>query len=240
MARPLVGISCYVEPASWGVWREVPAALIPKGYVDHVQRAGGRAVVLPPLSATDSLAESAEETRALLSRLDGLVIAGGVDVEPSRYGAQRHPSVQASRPERDASELLMARVAQEIDLPLLGICRGMQVMAVAAGGELEQHIPDRVGNDSHSPSPGVYGPHRVDVLDGTLLERIIGATVDVHSYHHQAVLSHPGYEAAAYADDGTLEALERADLAFCLGVQWHPEAGTDNRLFAALVAAAAR
>lgn len=288
MARPVIGISCYVEPASWGVWRDVPAALVPKGYVDHVQRAGGRAVILPPLSSTEApepagaallsqsgtevsgssgdasrsrlerpgavadplsdgaleavglvaqLEESAEETAALLSRLDGLIIAGGVDVEPSRYGADAHPSIQAARRDRDASELLMVTCALAADLPLLGICRGMQVMAVEAGGTLEQHIPDRVGNPDHSPAPGVYGDHPVDVLGGTLLRTILGERVDVPSYHHQAVETHPGYEATAYAPDGTLEAMERRDRQFCLAVQWHPEAGTDNRLFQALISA---
>ena len=238
MARPVIGISCYVEPASWGVWRDVPAALLPKGYVDHVQRAGGRAVLIPPLSTTDDLQESAAETADLLARLDGLIVAGGVDVEPSRYGAPAHASIQASRADRDASELAMVTGALAADLPLLGICRGMQVMAVEAGGTLEQHIPDRVANESHAPAPGVYGEHPVDVLDGTRLRSILGARVDVPSYHHQAVTAHPTYEPSAYAPDGTLEGMERPGLRFCLAVQWHPEAGTDNRLFQALVSAA--
>ena len=194
--------------------------------------------MIPPLSTTDSLIESAAESAALLGRLDGLIIAGGVDVQPSRYGAEPHPSIQASRVDRDSSELNLVTSALAADLPLLGICRGMQVMAVEAGGILEQHIPDRVGNESHSPAPGRYGPHAVRIEPGTRLHAILGDGVVVKSYHHQAVETCPKYAPSAYADDGTLEAMERDDRAFALSVQWHPEAGADNRLFQALVQAA--
>ncbi|MFY9914291.1 MAG: gamma-glutamyl-gamma-aminobutyrate hydrolase family protein, partial [Nocardioidaceae bacterium] len=136
-ARPVIGITSYVEPASWAAWKDVPAALIPHGYVRHVHEAGGLAVIVPPLpdDATD------DDAHEVLSRLDGLILAGGVDVEPARYGQDSHPTVQLPRPDRDASELLLAKVTAAYDVPLLGVCRGMQVMAVAAGGELEQHLP---------------------------------------------------------------------------------------------------
>jgi putative glutamine amidotransferase len=233
MNRPVIGITGYVERASWGRWVDVPATLVPHRYVRQVEQAGAVAVVIPPrLDAGDDTA------RELLGRLDGVVLAGGVDVAPELYADERHPSVQASRPDRDATEIAVARTAAELDVPLLGICRGMQVMAVAAGGLLEQHVPDRVGHEEHSPAPSVYGNHAVRTVDGTRVAGILGEEVEVPSYHHQSVLSHPGYLPAAWADDGTLEAMEAPDAPFRLAVQWHPEVGTDPRLFEALITAA--
>jgi putative glutamine amidotransferase len=229
VSRPLVGITCYVEPASWGVWRDVRAALLPWGYVEFVERAGGRALVVPPTSYDDD---------RLLAALDALVIAGGADVEPARYGEAAHPSVQEPRRDRDESELRLVGAAVARDLPLLGVCRGMQVMAVAAGGRLCQHLPDVVGSTVHSPAPGCYGDHEIVLVPGTRLHGLLGDRVSAPSYHHQAVVSHPGYVAAGHAPDGTLEAFEAPGARFRLGVQWHPEAGADDRLFRALVAAA--
>ena len=198
----------------------------------HVERAGGIALLVPPRAdADDDLA------RAVLGRLDGLILAGGADVAPGRYGAAPHPSVQEPRPDRDALELALAAASRAAGLPVLGICRGMQVMAVEAGGVLEQHVPDRVGHDRHSPGPGVYGAHPVHTVPGTRLARLIGDREVTASYHHQSVLAHPGYVPAAWADDGTLEAMEDPGAAFRLAVQWHPETGQDARLFEALVAA---
>ena len=177
---------------------------------------------------------------AVLSRLDGLMLAGGVDVEPHRYGAQPHPSVQEARPDRDAFELALAQATRELDTPVLGVCRGMQVMAVAAGGTLEQHLPDLVGHQEHSPAPGVYGSHLVRTVAGTTMSALLGRQVVIPSYHHQSVSSHPGYVPAAWAPDGTLEAMERPGSRFRLAVQWHPEAGQDDRLFEALVQACGR
>ncbi len=183
MSRPVIGITSYVEPASWSVWTDVPAALIPHGYVRHVHEAGGLAVVVPPLpdDATD------DDARTVLSRLDGLILAGGVDVEPGRYGQQPHETVQLPRPDRDVSELRLANVTAADDFPVLGICRGMQVMAVAAGGILEQHLPERLGHHGHSPSPGMYGEHPVELSPGSRLNRILGDQVTVATYHHQGV-----------------------------------------------------
>ncbi|MEO7446919.1 MAG: gamma-glutamyl-gamma-aminobutyrate hydrolase family protein [Humibacillus sp.] len=231
--RPVIGITSYVESASWGSWAQVPAALVPHRYVRQIEWAGAIALVVPPRPGADD-----EAARAIASRLDGLVIAGGVDVAPELYAQERHPTVQASRPDRDAMEIALARATADLDLPVLGICRGMQVMAVAAGGSLEQHVPDRVGHDDHSPGPSVYGSHAVDTVAGTRVADLLGARVEVPSYHHQSVLEHPGYVAAAWAPDGTLEAMEAPDARFRLAVQWHPEVGTDPRLFNALVAAA--
>lgn len=236
MAAPLIGITSYVEPASWAVWRDVPAALVPHRYVVHVQRAGGLAVVVPPLQPD----ADEDQLSALLARLDGLVLSGGVDVEPRRYGSERHPLAQPSRPDRDALDLGLARLTQDSDLPVLGVCRGMQVMAVAAGGSLEQHLPDRLGSTEHSPAPGTYGSHEVVTEPGSLVAQLLGERVDVATYHHQGVATHPGLVPTAWTPDGVVEALEAPGVRFRLGVQWHPEAGDDPRLFQALVAAAGR
>ena len=232
--RPVIGVTAYVEPVSRGDWSGQHSAVVPHDYVAAIERAGGIAVVLPPRpDADDAL------VRELLARLDAVVIAGGADVEPSRYAAQPHPSVQDPRPDRDEFELAVARVTAELRLPLLGICRGMQVMAVAAGGTLEQHLPDRVGHTAHSPTVGVYASHHVSVVDGTHLADVLGTDeLDVPTYHHQAVVEHPGYVVSAWHEDGTVEAMEDPSVPFRLAVQWHPEAGTDGRLFAALVGAA--
>jgi putative glutamine amidotransferase len=233
-ARPVIGISCYVEPASWGAWRAVPAALLPYAYVSKVEQAGGIAVIIPPREDADR--RLAQQT---LARLDGLILAGGVDLDPAGYGAQRHPSVQDSRADRDASELWLARVSAETGIPTLGICRGMQVMAVAAGGHLEQHVPDRVGHHRHSPAPATYGRHPVRVAVHSRLAGIVGTYVEVSSYHHQAVATHPGYRATAWdTEDGTLEAMEDPHSPFRIAVQGHPEIDEDGALFSALVEAA--
>jgi putative glutamine amidotransferase len=236
MTRPLIGITSYVEPASWSIWHEVPAVLVPHRYVRQVQGAGGTAVVIPPLP------RGADETdvATVLSRLDGLILAGGSDVEPVHYGQQPHAVLQPPRPDRDESELKLVRASARADLPVLGICRGMQVMAVGAGGSLEQHLPDRVGHFGHSPAPGTYGEHPVELQPGTRVHDILGDQVTVATYHHQGVVEHPGYRAAGWSvDDHVLESFEDPDARFRIGVQWHPEVGSDPRLFEALVAAAA-
>lgn len=233
MTRPVIGITSYVEPASWAAWTHVPAALVPNAYVEHVRSAGALAVVVPPLGpdATD------DDARALLSRLDGLVLAGGADIESSRYGQPPHETAQEPRPDRDGSELLLARVARDL-LPVLGVCRGMQVMVVAAGGELDQHLPDRLGYLDHSPAPATYGLSLVDAVPGSRLQQLLGDTLEVNCYHHQGIRTHPTYDVAATGKDGVIEAIESPGSAFHLGVQWHPETGDDGRLFEALVRAA--
>ncbi|WP_343992391.1 gamma-glutamyl-gamma-aminobutyrate hydrolase family protein [Terrabacter terrae] len=233
MGRPVIGITAYVERASWGHWVDVPGALVPHRYVRQVEDAGAIAVVVPPRPDADD-----DTALEIVERLDGVVLAGGVDVAPELYADERHASVQASRPDRDSTEMAIARATAEADLPVLGICRGMQVMAVAAGGLLEQHLPDRVGHHDHSPAPATYGSHPVRTVAGTRLAAILGEEVDVPSYHHQSVLTHPGYEPSAWAADSTLEAMEDPTAFFRLAVQWHPEVGTDPRLFRALVEAA--
>lgn len=234
MRRPVIGITCYVEPATRGDWVDVPSVVLPHRYVARIEAAGGVAVVVPPrLDADDALAVE------VLERLDGLVLAGGADVDPGRYGAQPHASAQVPRPDRDSTELALARASADTGTPLLGICRGMQVMAVAAGGQLAQHLPDLVGHLDHSPTVAAYGSHAVHTVAGTRLSNLLGPDVEVPTYHHQAVLSHPGYVPAAFAPDGTLEAMEDTAAPFRVGVQWHPEVSEDLRLFEALVRAAA-
>lgn len=232
-SRPVIGITSYVEDASWRVWRSLPAALISYAYVRQIADAGGTAFVIPPLpaGATD------DDARSLLGRLDGLVLSGGSDIDPARYRAARLATTQEARPDRDDSELLLARVARGI-LPVLGICRGMQVLAVAAGGTLDQHLPQLLGSNSHSPAPASYGRTTVRIGAGSQLASVLGTAMEVDCYHHQGVATHPGYVAAARAADGIVEAIELPDGAFNIGVQWHPEVGTDTRLFRALLRAA--
>ncbi|NGO67318.1 gamma-glutamyl-gamma-aminobutyrate hydrolase family protein [Streptomyces boncukensis] len=227
MTRPLVGISTYLEPdVRWGVWRK-PAAVLAAGYHELVQRSGGHAVLLPP--DPDPATAS-----ALVARLDGVVTAGGPDVEPARYGAARDPRTGPAYPQRDAWEAALTEAALEQRKPLLGICRGLQILNVLRGGTLTQHL------DGHRGADAVFLPHTVKPVPGTLLERVLPAPVDVPSYHHQAVAAlGEGLVPSAYAEDGTVEALELpTPEGFVLAVQWHPEEGDDLRLTQALVSAA--
>ncbi|MGY0057068.1 gamma-glutamyl-gamma-aminobutyrate hydrolase family protein [Streptomyces sp. LZ34] len=231
MSKPLIGISTYLESAvSWGVWHQ-PAALLPAGYHRLVQRAGGLAAMLPPDP------EDPAAARSLLSRLDGLVISGGPDVEPARYGAEPHERTGPPARERDRWELALIEAALEDGIPLLGICRGMQLLNVAHGGTLVQHLEGHVG------PPGVFERHEVKPVPGTLLARIAPESVSVPTYHHQAVdrLGEGLVVSAQATGDGTVEAVEvPGGSSFVLGVQWHPEAGEDVRVMRALVEAAAR
>ena len=160
-------------------------------------------------------------------------------MDPSIYGEVPHEQTKSWRPDRDAWELALLTVAAAQNLPTLGVCRGMQVMAVATGGTLEQHTPDEVGHEQHSPGGDTFGDIEVKVDEASALHTILGPAVTVRCHHHQSVRSHPGYVATARATDGSLEAMEAEGTRFCLGVQWHPEAGRDQRLFDALVKAAA-
>ena len=227
MSRPLIGITAYVEQARWGVWDQ-RAVLIPDSYVRMVQAAGGRAVVVPP---------DESDAPDLVARLDGLVLAGGADIEPARYGAQPHVTT-VTRPDRDRGELAVLSAALEADRPVLGVCRGMELLAVAYGGTLHQHLPDLLGTTRHQPAPGVYGAHPAHFVAGSYAAKIFGAHADVNSYHHQAVDDPGTLTVTGRCDDGIIEALEDPALRFVLGVQWHPEAAGDPRPFAALVTAA--
>jgi putative glutamine amidotransferase len=235
VSKPVIGVTSYCESATWGPWTRVPAVLVPERYVGHIRAADGLPLVIPPFLDESSPGEVDE----ILSRLDGLVLAGGADVESSRYGAEPHLLAQQPRVERDSSELVLARAARD-RIPVLGICRGMQVMAVAAGGSLEQHLPDRLGHLDHGPGPDAYGTRVIEPRPGSRLADLLGDRLEANCHHHQGVAQHPTYEAAAWSSDGVLEAIESPGSAFHIGVQWHPETGTDGRLFDALVAAAAK
>ncbi len=229
MGKPVIGITTYLVPAAWGAWN-MEAALVPADYVRAVSAAGGAPVMIPPGS---SLPET-------LSVVDGLVFSGGSDLDPSLYGAEAHPETGGVIRERDDFELELMRAALEQDVPMLAICRGSQVLNIALGGDLEQHVPERVGTELHREVPGVFSEHDVAVLDGTRLASILGGRHDVKSHHHQGFGSlGSGLREAARAPDGTLEALEDPSRRFTLGVLWHPEAGEDRALFEALVAEAA-
>jgi gamma-glutamyl-gamma-aminobutyrate hydrolase PuuD len=224
--RPVIGITAYAQEASWGVWR-LPAALIPLNYVQAVERAGGRPVLVPP--SEDGVAETVEA-------LDGIVFSGGADVDPARYGADAHPETDTPQAQRDAAELALLTAALEQDVPVLAICRGFQLLNVARGGDLVQHLPEEVGTDEHKEVPGTFSKHPVEVKDGTRLASLIGARSDVTSHHHQAVgRIGDGLVETAWARDGTLEGLEDPSRRFAVGVQWHPEAGEDQALFEGLV-----
>ena len=228
MTRPLVGITCYVDRARWGLWNS-RASVIHQAYVDAVTTAGARALVLPPDAEDDGV----------LDALDALVVAGGADIDPARYGAERHPTTDPARTDRDAGELLLVRGAFRRDLPMLGICRGAQLMAVATGGTLIQHLPERVGHEGHREVLGEYSWHTARPAPGSRLAAVIGtAEVKVNAHHHQAVSDPGSLVACAWAEDGVIEAVENPALRFAIGVQWHPESLDDQRLFAALVAAA--
>ncbi|MBB2910008.1 anthranilate synthase component 2/putative glutamine amidotransferase [Streptosporangium becharense] len=226
MSRPVIGITCYVEPARFTVW-EMTAALLPYTYVEHVARVGGQPVILPP----------AGETGPLVERLDGLILAGGGDVGPERYGREPHERTGYVRPFRDDAELDLVRAALERGVPFLGVCRGMQILNVALGGSLHQHLPDVVGHHGHAPAPGRFGRMPVRTAAGSRLGEILGAeTVDVAHYHHQAVERlGAGLTVTARAEDGTVEAVEVDGHPFALAVQWHPEADEESALFEALV-----
>ncbi|MEV1085962.1 gamma-glutamyl-gamma-aminobutyrate hydrolase family protein [Streptomyces sp. NPDC050211] len=223
--RPLIGISTYLEAgARWGAW-ELEAALLPAGYPRLVQAAGGLAAMLPP--DEPSLAAAA------VARLDGLVIAGGPDVEPVRYGAERDARTGPPARARDAWELALIEAALRDRVPLLGICRGMQLLNVALGGTLVQHL------DGHAEVVGVFGRHSVKPVPGTLYAGVVPEETAVPTYHHQAVdRLGVGLVVSAHAGDGTVEAVELPSGGWVLGVQWHPEMGEDLRVMGALVRAA--
>jgi putative glutamine amidotransferase len=233
---PVIGLSTYREVSRHGVWTEV-SDLLPSEYSDALRLAGGIPVLLPvpPSVAYDVAAAAA----AVCARLDGLVISGGGDVSPDTYDAAPHPRTAGVRAERDAWELALLSAAADLDLPVLGICRGMQVMAVHAGGALEQHLPDVVGHENHNPGGDLYGTTEIETVPGSRLASLVGPTVKANCHHHQSVAAHPGFLPVAVSPaDGSLEAIEAPGARFCLAVQWHPETADEIGLFTGLVAAA--
>jgi putative glutamine amidotransferase len=231
---PLVGLTTYREQARWGVW-DTRADVLPETYARAIEAVGGVPVLLPPTNHPSPVAAA----RVVVGRLDGLVVSGGADVSPHQYAADPHPRTASWRDDRDTWELALLDAAEERGLPVLGVCRGMQVMAVRAGGTLEQHLPDEVGHEAHNPSPGVYGEVGVRLDPSSRLHALVGERLAVRCHHHQGVRDHPGFTSVAWAEDGTVEAMEAPGDRFCVGVQWHPEVLEDVGLFAGLVEAAA-
>jgi putative glutamine amidotransferase len=227
--RPVIGVSAYAERTRWAAW-DMPASVVPQRYLDKVRAAGGTPVVLPVVPGI----------AGVLPRLDGLLLVGGGDLAPARYDAVPHPRTSRVNLARDEAEMALLREALALRLPVLGICRGLQLLNVALGGTLHQHVPDVVGHDGHSAGDGVFARHEVYVRGGSRLGRALNRTaLDVASLHHQAI-DRPGagLVPCAWSGDGLIEAAELEDHPFTVGVQWHPEADEDVSLFAAFVIAA--
>ena len=230
---PVIGLSAVVERARWGHWDD-DAHLLARSYSDAVRRAGGLAILLPPDP------RASDDPEPWLDLIDGLIFTGGSDIDPGFYGAERDPHTKDTVPERDAFELALAAGALERDLPLLGICRGMQVMNVARGGTLIQHLPHSVGHEDHRRSLGTFdnADHEVRLAGGSLAERAAGETMhSTKSHHHQGVdRVGEGFEVTGWATiDDLPETIEDPSRRFALGVQWHPEADPASSLIATLV-----
>jgi putative glutamine amidotransferase len=225
--RPIIGITTYVTPAKWGYW-DLEASLIPHDYVRAVEEAGGRPLLVPPSG------EGIEET---LDSLDGIVFSGGSDLDPAQYGEEAHPETFGIHEERDRAELELMKAALDRDMPVLGICRGIQVLNVARGGNLIQHLPEIVGHEGHKHDPpGAFSDHDVEIEPETRLATILGDRHPVKSHHHQGLDAvGEGLRVSAHAEDGSIEGVEDPEHRFALGVLWHPEAGDDRKLFEALV-----
>jgi putative glutamine amidotransferase len=232
-ARPNIGVTAATEEVSYGVWEGVAAFMSPARYVAAVQRAGGRALLLPPDP------EDAEDPGAVLELLDALIVTGGAgDVNPALYDEEPHPETGPVQEERDAYELALVRAALERELPLLGICRGMQILNVAYGGSIEQHLPDALGHEEHRHTPGTFADHEVRLVPGSLAARAAGSEVTpVKSHHHQGIKEvGSGLEVTGWAaEDDAVEALEDPSCRFVLGVLWHPEEDENSQLIKALV-----
>ncbi|HEX9042146.1 MAG TPA: gamma-glutamyl-gamma-aminobutyrate hydrolase family protein [Trebonia sp.] len=228
----VIGLTTYAEPARTLVWQR-EFALLHASYVAATERGGGVAILLPPQRS------GADE---VLDRIDGLVLTGGADVDPARYGEAPGERTSAPRAARDEWEIALARAALDRDIPLLAICRGLQLLNVVLGGSLHQHLPDVAGHEGHQPSPGVFGAVEVNIEPGTRTAELIGSRLRVSCHHHQALARlAPGLKVTGRAGDGTVEAVEVPGQSFAIGVQWHPEEdGEDGRLFAALVSAGQR
>lgn len=232
MGRPVIGLTTYLEPIRWAIY-DGSAAYLPEQYFSVIEEAGAGVVLLPP--------QPADGADAVVAGIDGLVVTGGSDVDPARYGAERHPRTQPARPERDAWEIALLESAIASATPFLAICRGVQVLNVLRGGTLIQHLPDVVGDDRYSSGGEVFNLNEAAVDASSLLSRIVpgAASIDVRSHHHQALdRIGDGLRVTARSADGIVQAVELDGAAFGLGVQWHPEQGRDPRLFRALVAAA--
>jgi putative glutamine amidotransferase len=213
VSRPVIGVSTYLEQAKWGAW-DVTASVLPHWYLDLFQESGARVVLLPP---------DVDPDVSVLDRLDGLVIVGGADVDPSLYGEEPHETTDAPRVSRDTSEIALYRGARERDMPVFGICRGLQIMAVSHGGALHQNMPD-ISDVTHRIKPGHFNDHEAEFIEGSLVAKAMGGTqAVVNSSHHQAVKDPGDLQITGVAPDGTIEVCEDPRGAYVIGVQWHPE-----------------
>ncbi|MDX2026382.1 gamma-glutamyl-gamma-aminobutyrate hydrolase family protein [Microcella sp.] len=229
----LIGLSTYMEQTVMGLW-DRPAAVLPRVYTDCVIAAGGAVVGLPPQPPHPDAIDR------VLDGIDGLILTGGKDVDAALYGERAHPENDTPRPDRDAWELALVRGAIARDLPLLGICRGLQVLNVALGGTLVQHLPDVIGSNRYSYGNATFADNPVITVPGTRIGGMLGDSLTVKSYHHQAI-NHlaEGLTVSARGDDGIIQAVDIDGMSFGVAVQWHPEETPDDlRLFAALVEAA--
>ncbi|MGM7668295.1 gamma-glutamyl-gamma-aminobutyrate hydrolase family protein [Microbacterium sp. A93] len=233
---PLIGVTTYLERATQGVW-DVRAAFLPEQYLLSVTSSGGIAMLLPP--------QAAEVADAAIAGLDGLILTGGADVQPELYGSERHPMTDTARADRDAWELALFHAAERRRMPVLAICRGLQLVNVARGGSLQQHLPESLGTDRYKLGGGVFASNDVEVVPGTMLADVIGAALTdgafrVHSYHHQGIDDlGEGLTVSARTDDGLVQAFEDTANGYLVGVQWHPEENAENRhVFEGLVAEA--
>ena len=232
MSRPNIGVTAATEKVSYGVWEEMPAIISPARYAEAVQRAGGRTILLPPDP------EDAEDPNGVLDLLDALIVTGGAgDLNPALYDEEPHPETGPVQEERDAYELALVRAALRREMPILGICRGMQVLNVAYGGTIEQHLPDALGHEEHRHTPGTFADHEVRLEPGSLAARAAGSeTTPVKSHHHQGIKEvGSGLEVTGWAEDDAVEALEDPSCPFVLGVLWHPEEDERSRIIKALV-----
>ena len=229
---PLIGVTTYLERAQQGVW-DVRAAFLPEQYLTGVTAAGDIALLLPP--------QDPEAADAAISGMDGLILSGGADVAPELYGEERHPLTDPARVDRDAWELALFRAAERRRIPVLAICRGLQLVNVARGGTLQQHLPESLGTERYRLGGGVFAENDIEVAEGTALAGVLGAgEARVHSYHHQGIdRLGEGLVAAAHSDDGLVQAFVDTSAGHVVGIQWHPEENADDRrLFADLVSQA--
>lgn len=226
--RPIIGITCFMRDAVYGNWHR-HAAILPSAYVSVIGRVGGTPLIIPPSGGTCDL----------LKKIDGLVISGGPDINPEMYGEDISPLTNKFHPEQDAAEIDLINKALEMDMPLLGVCRGMQILSVIHGGKLHQHLDSTPGFENHGGYDGVSTEHGVDVKENTLLQTLMGDSITVNSTHHQGVADAGDLTVTGNAKhDGLIEAVERVDKKFCLGVQWHPERIGHDNLYSGLVEAA--
>ncbi|MGC1799914.1 MAG: gamma-glutamyl-gamma-aminobutyrate hydrolase family protein [Solirubrobacterales bacterium] len=235
MPRPLIGVCAAVERAAFGVWKDEPTVLLPLSYARAIHGAGGMIAMLPPDR------RATEDPSELLERIDALVLGGGADIDPESQGVEAHPETIGSNPDRDRFEIALAREALERGMPLLGVCRGMQILNVACGGTLDQHLPDRVGHERHRPVPGAWAEHDVRIEPDSLTASAAGAErLTVKSHHHQGVDAIPdNLRPSAWArDDDSVEAIETTDGEFVLGVLWHPEEDPEDSVIRSLVSRA--